>query len=96
MIELQRKFYDYAEKYHVNGAALSVVTDQVSKEFVYGHEGKDVNQKITEKSVFQLASITKTITAFGVIKLVNENKIRLEDAVPVYLGKYEAYIFSSS
>lgn len=88
MIELQRKFYDYAEKCHVNGAALSVVTDQISKEFVYGHGGTDENQKITEQSVFQLASITKTITALGVIKLAKENKIQLEDAVSVHLGKY--------
>jgi CubicO group peptidase (beta-lactamase class C family) len=42
------------------------------------------NDETIEKRLFNIASISKAITAVGVLKLLEQNKIRLEDKLVVY------------
>ncbi|MEM7660574.1 MAG: serine hydrolase domain-containing protein, partial [Bacteroidota bacterium] len=47
----------------------------------YGHLSLASNQGITDSTLFVLGSITKTFTAIGILKLVQDGKLKLEDEV---------------
>lgn len=84
----QKKYFKYAKEYGIRGSALSVVSGQSEFEFVYGYENNKSRKNITTESIFQLGSISKSITALGVIKLVDKGVIDLDASPSKYIGKY--------
>jgi len=47
---------------------------------------KDEKEKLTEKDIFDLASVTKVVgTATAVMKLIDENKIKLDDRIGKFI-----------
>jgi CubicO group peptidase (beta-lactamase class C family) len=80
LIEESMKFWK------VPGAAIAIVSkDEVLLSKGYGF--RDVAKKlpVTPKSVFPLASITKSFTAMGVALLVDEGKLSWDDKVQKHL-----------
>lgn len=74
------------EKRHVPGVAVAVVKDgRVEKVAGYGLANVELNVAVTTKTVFQIQSITKTFTSAAVLKLVEEGKLSLDDAVGKHL-----------
>lgn len=74
----------YMKKNGLPGAAIVIVKDgEILYEKGYGHDSK--GEPLTENSKIGLASGTKPFTAFAVLQLVDEGKIKLDEPVVSYL-----------
>ncbi|MGN7296052.1 serine hydrolase domain-containing protein [Ferdinandcohnia sp. SAFN-114] len=75
---------NYIEKNGLPGAAIVIVKDgKVIYEKGYGHDSE--GNPLTAKSKMGIASGTKPFTAFAVLQLVDEGKIKLDDPIVQYL-----------
>lgn len=54
----------------------------------YGYADKDSNKAVTEASLFNLASVTKVMTATAVLKLHEEGKLSIYDRVDKYIPNF--------
>jgi D-alanyl-D-alanine carboxypeptidase len=74
------------QKRHIPGVSIAVVRDgQVVCSKGYGMANVELSVPATEKTVYQLASVTKTFTAAAVMMLVEKGKLGLDDKVSKYL-----------
>lgn len=70
------------KKQEIPGLALAVVRDgRITKAKGYGLADVELHAPVTERSVFQWASITKQFTATAIMLLVQDGKLKLDDAV---------------
>ena len=78
-------------KHHnVMGVSIAVVHD-FKLEWVKGYGWADVSEKrlVTEKTLFQAASISKSLNGVGVMKLVQDGKIDLDTDINQYLTSWK-------
>jgi CubicO group peptidase (beta-lactamase class C family) len=79
-------YKDYAEKNHFPGYAFGIMLDG---KLVYSGSGgyADIDKKIpvTTKSMFRIASMSKSFTAMAILKLRDEGKLKLDDPVSKYI-----------
>lgn len=54
----------------------------------YGVASTENDEPVTKKTIFQAASISKPITALGVLKLVEQGKLNLDTDVDEYLSEW--------
>jgi len=67
-----------------NGAVLFAEKDKIIYEKVFGYADFKKREKIKLSSAFQLASVSKPVTAIAILMMTSEGKISLEDT----LGKF--------
>ena len=83
---VEKMYRDYAEKNHFPGYAFGIVLDG---KLVYSGSGgyTDIDKKIpaTTKSMFRIASMSKSFTAMAIVKLRDEGKLKLDDPVYMYI-----------
>jgi CubicO group peptidase (beta-lactamase class C family) len=71
---------------HIPGLSLAVVRDgKIVFAKGYGMANLELSAPATEKTVYHIASITKTFTAIAAMMLVQEGKISLEEPISKYL-----------
>src|SRR5215471_6727293 len=71
---------------HIPAASLIVLQDgKVVKESAYGLANVEYNVPAKPETLYLLASITKSFTATGIMMLVEEGKIHLDDSISSYL-----------
>jgi CubicO group peptidase (beta-lactamase class C family) len=80
---------------NIPGASVAILRhDTVLHVNGYGMASLSTRQPVTPQTIFQIASLTKPITALAVMLLVEEGKLRLEDSasriVPRLPGIYRA------
>ncbi|WP_051359737.1 serine hydrolase domain-containing protein [Adhaeribacter aquaticus] len=70
------------QRYNIPGAAVAITKNE-KLVYVqnYGHANKESNVAVNSKSLFRIASISKPITAIGILKLVQDKKISLNQKV---------------
>ncbi|RFB18974.1 serine hydrolase [Bacillus sp. HNG] len=74
----------YIERNGLPGATIVVVKDgTLVYEKGYGHDSK--GKPLTENSLMRIGSASKSFTAFAVLQLVDEGKIKLDDPIINYL-----------
>jgi CubicO group peptidase (beta-lactamase class C family) len=74
----------YMERNGLPGSTIVIVKDgKVVYEKGYGHDAD--GKSLTEKSLMRIGSASKSFTAFSVLQLVDEGKIKLDDPVVEYL-----------
>jgi CubicO group peptidase (beta-lactamase class C family) len=70
----------------IPGVALEVIRDgKCIKRTGYGYGNLEWKTKVTPETVFEIGSCTKQFTAAGVMLLVQDGKVKLDDPVSVYL-----------
>jgi CubicO group peptidase (beta-lactamase class C family) len=76
--------------YGVPGLSIAVIYDGYI-EFVktYGVMDKESKSPVTEATLFQAGSISKPVAAYGALKLVEQNKILLEEDIHTYLTSWK-------
>ncbi|MCW3087395.1 MAG: class beta-lactamase-related serine hydrolase [Sediminibacterium sp.] len=94
---LAEKIYkDYAEKNHFPGYAFGIVLDG---KLVYSGSGgyTDIDKKIpaTTRSMFRIASMSKSFTAMAILKLRDEGKLKLDDPVHLYIPEMKGQQLTS-
>jgi CubicO group peptidase (beta-lactamase class C family) len=77
------------KRYGVEGTAIGIIKDgEVKYVLNYGLEDKVKDKPISNNTVFQAASVSKSLTAWGIMKLVDEGRISLDDPVEKYLTRW--------
>ncbi len=77
------------EQYKVPGAAMALVGDgEVVWSSGYGLADKDLGVPVIGDTVFQVASISKAVTSWGVMKLVENGRLGLDAPVEQYLTRW--------
>ena len=81
---------DRMKKYNINGVSIAVI-DNYQIEWARGYGFADVAGKrpVTEKTLFQAASITKSLNSLGVLKLVQEKRVDLNSDINKYLVSWK-------
>lgn len=73
------------EKEFVGNFAMAVMNDgNVEKEFFFSK-----NKKVDRNTIFQVSSLSKFVTAAGIMKLVESGKINLDTPVSKYLTRWK-------
>lgn len=74
------------DRYDVPGAAVAVITDgEISWTSAYGDADRDTNRPMTTDTLCRPQSITKSLTAWGVMALVEREEIGLETPISEYI-----------
>jgi len=81
---------DYArsfmERSHAPGVALAVIRNgKVVKAGAYGLANVEWQQPVTRATLFWMDSVTKLITAVGILRLAEQKKLALDDSLAKYL-----------
>ena len=90
---LQKVFDDalprWMAKREVPGVAIGIVIDgNVAWVKGYGYADKDRGILVTENTVFQAASISKAVSAWMVMKLVEQGRLQLDVPISAYLTRW--------
>jgi CubicO group peptidase (beta-lactamase class C family) len=82
--------FDRMKKYGVNGVSIAVIHNY-KIEWARGYGMADVGEKrpVTEKTLFQAASISKSLNSLGVLKLVESGKINCDSDINKYLKSWK-------
>lgn len=73
---------------HIPGAAIAVIKNgRVAKMQGYGLANVELNVPVTKDTVFEIGSVSKQITAAGIMMLVEDGKINLDEKISKYLPK---------
>lgn len=73
------------EKEFVGNFAMAIMKDGVPEKEVFQSAGK----KVDKNTIFQVASLSKFVTAVGVLKLVELGKIDLDTPISKYLTRWQ-------
>jgi len=71
------------EEFVGNFAMVLIENGKISKDFFYS-----IDQPVNKNTVFPVASISKWVTSFGVLKLVEQGKLDLDKPVDDYLTRW--------
>lgn len=81
---LENLFKYIKEKQLLNGTALVAKKGEVLYDVAFGDADMSTNRPLTSQSVFNLASVSKPITATAILLLVQDGKLNLDE----YLNKW--------
>jgi CubicO group peptidase (beta-lactamase class C family) len=84
--QLQKSIPDEMKKYAVPGASLAVIRlgKTVSLQS-FGIKNAKTNEPVTTDTIFEAASLSKPVFAYGVLKLVDQGKLGLDVPLTTYL-----------
>jgi CubicO group peptidase (beta-lactamase class C family) len=87
---LVRKLADAAEDGRLGCAAVVLVRGgEIAAEHGFGVANAETRSPVAcDRTLFQVASVSKAVTAWGVMKLVEEGKVGLDDPVLRYLTRW--------
>ncbi|OXA86611.1 serine hydrolase domain-containing protein [Flavobacterium hercynium] len=86
--ELKDFFSTLSKNNLFNGSVVISKSGENTFSNFYGFSNIEKQEKITEKSQFTIASVTKTFTAIAVLQLKQQGKLKLEDPVQKYLNDF--------
>lgn len=88
--ELDKQVPILQKKYDVPGVAIGLVHEgRISDILHYGYADKKKGIPLSENTLFQAGSISKSVTAWGIMHLVEEGHISLDDPVENYLTEWK-------
>ena len=79
-------FMNHVNEGHIAGAAVLICRgDQKLIDKSYGYASLELETPIPENASFEIGSVTKQFTAAAILKLVEQNKLALEDDLTNYV-----------
>ena len=87
--ELDAFFQSELEEYGPGGAVLVMKGDSTIFTKGYGLADLETGEKITPNTLFNTGSISKTFTAYGILKLRDEGALSLEDSLGLYFPDFD-------
>ncbi|HWT73191.1 MAG TPA: serine hydrolase domain-containing protein [Mobilitalea sp.] len=77
------------DKYSPQGASVAIIENgKILEVRNYGKANVNKNISVTNKTTFKIASISKVVTAYTVMKLVDEGKLNLDTPISSYLTRW--------
>ncbi len=87
--QLEKDIPLWLEEFIVPGAAIALIENgEIILQKGYGYADLQNKIKVDNQTGFNIASISKTVSAWGVMKLVDEGKIDLDDPVEKHLTRW--------
>ncbi|MGO4817087.1 serine hydrolase domain-containing protein [Flavobacterium sp. W22_SRS_FP1] len=90
--ELEKNIDDLFESYSFYNRFVGSVLISKDNHIIYqksfGYADRKGHKKNTEKSIFSIASLSKSLTAVGIMKLVEDGKLTLETPVSTYFPNF--------
>lgn len=88
-IALDKYIENFIKEQNIPGASVAIVhkKDVFFKKMI-GITG-ETEKKVTSKTPFAIGSISKSLTALAIVKLIEDKKIKLEDPVQRYLPWFQ-------
>jgi CubicO group peptidase (beta-lactamase class C family) len=87
--ELDQKIPQLLNDFSVPGTAIAIIENgAIILQKGYGYSNVDRKTRVTTTTGFNIGSISKTITAWGVMKLVQDGKIDLDAPAEKYLTRW--------
>lgn len=95
--KLHQLFATYAEENNIPGIAYGIVVDnQLVIDSALGVINREEQIPTSTLSAFRIASMTKSFTAMGIMKLVEEGKISLNDPASKYIPEMAGIPYPTS
>ena len=86
---LQSILQAYVDQGEIAGIALRVrFRDEIVFDDSFGYADIEMKRKVSKDRIFRLASMRKPLIALGIMILVDEGKLRLDDPLSSYLSSY--------
>ena len=80
----------HIKKHNVVGGAIGIIENhQILCTRVFGYADKRQKKTVEQNTLFQAGSISKTITAWGIMKLVEDGKLELDQPVNTVLQSWK-------
>jgi len=76
------------EKHGFNGSILVAKNGEVLLEDYHGYANPVTKDTITPSTAFHLASVSKTFTGMAIMKLWEDNKLKLDDSLQVFFPDF--------
>lgn len=77
------------KKYKPTGATVVIIKDnQVHAVKNYGYEDKHIKKYVNNDTEYRIASISKTFTAYGIMKLVDRGVLDLDESISRYIKRW--------
>jgi CubicO group peptidase (beta-lactamase class C family) len=86
---LDSMFAQFFKQNEPGGAVLIARNDQIIYEKGFGIADVNTKEAITPKTLFNLGSISKTVVAYGILKLAAEKKLSLNDDLFKYFPDFK-------
>ncbi|GAA4274717.1 hypothetical protein GCM10022258_40130 [Aquimarina gracilis] len=81
---------DRMKHYGVPGVSIAVINkNAIAWSKTYGVVDKETQEPVTKQTLFQAGSISKPVAAYGALKMVEQNKIDLDEDVNSYLQSWK-------
>ena len=81
-------FESYSYHNRFIGSVLISKDNHIFYQKSFGYANVDERKKNTEKSIFSIASLTKSLTAVGVMKLVEDGNLTLDTPISTYFPDF--------
>jgi CubicO group peptidase (beta-lactamase class C family) len=72
----------------VPGVALGILADGREQTHAFGVTNIDHPLPVTDDTLFQIGSISKTFTGTAIMRLVEQGKLRLDDPIRKHLPRF--------
>jgi CubicO group peptidase (beta-lactamase class C family) len=80
------------EHYGIPGVSIAVIHNgKIAWTKGYGVVDKESKAPVTEHTLFQAASTSMPVTAYGALRLVEQNKVGLDENINSYYSWYFRY-----
>src|SRR5947209_5998128 len=94
---IRSKMQEYVDRGEIAGAVTLVGRhDAVLDLSTVGSADLDKHRPMTQETIFRIASMTKPITAIGIMMLVDEGKLSVEDSVEKHLPEFRGQMLVAS
>jgi CubicO group peptidase (beta-lactamase class C family) len=85
--KLQKDIPELMKKADIPGMSVAMIRDgKLAWSGVFGVANADTKKPVTSETLFEAASLSKPVFAYGVLKLVDEGKLNLDSPLNKYLG----------
>lgn len=92
--EIERLFDEWVDRQRMPGAAMAVIIDgELALVRTRGLQDVAAKTPVSERTVFRIASMTKSFTALAILKLRDEGKLSLDDPVARYVPELETLAY---
>lgn len=89
-VRLENRIPDLMQRFKIPGAAVAVIDDgTVIWMQAFGYADLETNRRMTVDTYFRVESISKPVTAWAVMHLVEEGQVELESPVTQYIQNWE-------
>lgn len=89
--QLDSLFTSLYSKNMFNGNVLIADKGKILLEKSYGFANKETKQKLDNKTIFELASVSKQFTAMAIVLLKKQGKLKYDDPISKYIPELSFY-----